>query len=138
MKKKNLKKKFFEKIFKFFFLFFFFFYFKGPGVREGKKTEVRNPDIWKLADFRTGCDVWLSPSLRIWQIISTFWHNLPLQPLGSPRPPRLSKPWETLGFYELPQLRKLAYLNKVQNNLPHSMNIEHSRKTLNMFKTFLN
>ena len=41
LKKKNLK--ILKKI------FWIFFYIKGSGVREGKKPEVRNPDISKFA-----------------------------------------------------------------------------------------
>ena len=45
--KKKIKKIFFEN-FEIFF-FWIFFYIKGSGVREGKKPEVRNPDISKFS-----------------------------------------------------------------------------------------
>ena len=59
-KKKKLKKKFWKKKIENFEKFFWiFFYIKGSGVREGKKPEVRNPDISKFAGLpdRTWCPV---------------------------------------------------------------------------------
>ena len=75
--KKNLKKKFwnfFEKILKFFFLTFF--YIKGSGVREGKKPEVRNPDISRFAGLpdRTWCPV--EPYLQRTHSCKPFPHAL--------------------------------------------------------------
>ena len=44
-----MKNKLRKKIENFEKYFWIFFYIKGSGVREGKKTEVRNPDISRFA-----------------------------------------------------------------------------------------
>ena len=60
MKKKIWKKNFWKKKLKILKKnIWIFFYIKGSGVREGKKPEVRNPDISRFAGLpdRTWCPV---------------------------------------------------------------------------------